>query len=77
MKASVASLLPRSNRSIDELGLWLVTLQCNLLDSCSHENAIRLTKKMGASGISIFTANNLDDKQKSVLIKLKKEFEIE
>ncbi len=41
------------------------------------EKAIRLTKEMGAKGISIFTANNLNDNQKEVLIKLKKEFEIE
>ncbi len=41
------------------------------------ESAIRLTKKMGANGISIFTADNLNDNQKRVLIKLKKEFKIE
>ncbi len=41
------------------------------------EKAIRLTKKKGAKGISIFTADNLNDKQKEVLIKLKNEFKIE
>ncbi len=38
------------------------------------EKAIRLAKEKGASGISIFTADNLDKNQKDVLIKLSKEF---
>ena len=38
------------------------------------EKAIRLSKENGASGVSIFTADNLTDDQKAVLIKLNKEF---
>ncbi len=37
------------------------------------EKAIRLAKKNGAKGISIFTADNLNEDQKNVLIKLKEE----
>jgi uncharacterized lipoprotein YddW (UPF0748 family) len=35
------------------------------------EKAINISKKNGASGISIFTADGLNDEQKSVLVKLK------
>jgi uncharacterized lipoprotein YddW (UPF0748 family) len=38
------------------------------------ESAIRLSKKMGASGISMFTADKLKEDQKEVLTNLKKEF---
>lgn len=38
------------------------------------EKAIRLSKENGASGVSIFTADNLTNDQKAVLIKLNKEF---
>lgn len=38
------------------------------------EKAIRLVKEKGAKGISIFTADNLDNPQKEVFIKLKQEF---
>ncbi len=38
------------------------------------EKAIRLAKENGAKGISIFTADNLSEEQKAVLIKLKGEF---
>jgi uncharacterized lipoprotein YddW (UPF0748 family) len=38
------------------------------------EKAIRQAKENGAKGISIFTADNLDDAQKTVLIKLNSEF---
>jgi len=41
------------------------------------ERAIRLTKVNGAMGISIFTADNLNDDQKKVFVKLKNEFNIE
>ena len=40
------------------------------------ETAIRLVKKKGAKGISIFTADNLNIEQKNVFIKLKDEFNI-
>ncbi|MBL4861891.1 MAG: hypothetical protein JKY09_02585, partial [Crocinitomicaceae bacterium] len=40
------------------------------------EKAIRLVKEKGGKGFSIFTADNLSDEQKEVLIKLKKEFKI-
>jgi len=35
------------------------------------EKAIKISKTNGASGISIFTADGLNDEQKSVLVKLK------
>lgn len=38
------------------------------------EKAIRLSKANGASGFSIFTADNLSEAQKNVLIKLNEEF---
>lgn len=41
------------------------------------ERAILLVKEKGAHGISLFTADNLNDEQKEVLIKLRKEFKIE
>lgn len=41
------------------------------------ESAIRLTKKMGAAGISLFTADHLDEDQKNVLIKLKRDFSMQ
>jgi uncharacterized lipoprotein YddW (UPF0748 family) len=40
------------------------------------ETAIRLVREKGAKGISIFTADNLNDDQKKVFIKLKEEFKI-
>ncbi len=45
-----------------------------LKDPKDLEKAIRLAKENGASGLSIFTADNLDDAQKAVFIKLNKEF---
>ena len=45
-----------------------------LKDPKELENAIRLAKEKGAEGISIFTADNLDDAQKEVFIKLNQEF---
>jgi uncharacterized lipoprotein YddW (UPF0748 family) len=41
------------------------------------ESAILLAKEKGAHGISLFTADNLNDEQKNVLIKLHNEFNIE
>ena len=41
------------------------------------EKAIRLSKEKGAKGISIFTADNLNEEQKMIFVKLKKEFENE
>jgi len=38
------------------------------------EQAIRLVKQKGAQGFSIFTADNLNETQKEVFIKLKEEF---
>ncbi len=38
------------------------------------EKAIRIAKKNGAKGISIFTADNLSEEQKAVFVKLKSEF---
>ena len=45
-----------------------------LKDPEALEKAIRLAKEKGAQGVSIFTADNLDDAQKEVLIKLNQEF---
>lgn len=45
-----------------------------LKDPKDLEKAIRLAKEKGASGMSIFTADNLDAPQKEVFIKLNKEF---
>lgn len=45
-----------------------------LTNSSDLEKAIRLAKKNGASGFSIFTADNLNADQKLVLRKLKEEF---
>ncbi len=41
------------------------------------EEAIRLSKEKGAESISIFTADNLNPDQKSALVKLRKEFDLE
>jgi uncharacterized lipoprotein YddW (UPF0748 family) len=50
-------------------------LFCSALkDSSKFEKAIRLSKEKGAQGISLFTADGLEDKQKEVLVRLKKEF---
>lgn len=38
------------------------------------EKAIRLAKEKGAKGISIFTADNMDEAQKEIFMKLNKEF---
>lgn len=46
-----------------------------LEDPNDLEQAIRLAKEKGASGISIFTADDLNDVQKGIFIKLKKEFQ--
>lgn len=43
-----------------------------LRDAIQLEEAILLAKKKGAKGISIFTADDLNDEQKSIFIKLKK-----
>lgn len=40
------------------------------------EKAIRIAKENGAKGISIFTADNLNDAQKAIFVKLKKEFKL-
>ncbi len=48
-----------------------------LKDPKDLEKAIRLVKTKGASGISIFMADNLNEVQKEVFIKLKKEFKNE
>ena len=45
-----------------------------LKDPKDLEKAIRLSKEKGATGISIFTADGLDQEQKEVFIKLKQEF---
>lgn len=45
-----------------------------LKDPDDLENAILLTKAKGAAGIAIFTAENLDQNQKQVFIKLKDNF---
>jgi uncharacterized lipoprotein YddW (UPF0748 family) len=45
-----------------------------LTDPNDLEKAIRLVKKKGAQGFSIFTADNLSNEQKNVFIKLKEEF---
>ncbi len=44
-----------------------------LRDSSDFEKAITLAKENGASGVSIFTVDNLTKDQKEVLIRLKKE----
>ena len=54
-------------------GLYMPALQ----DADNFEKAILLAIENGAVGISFFTAGNLNDEQKSVLIKLKKETEID
>jgi hypothetical protein len=54
-------------------GLYSPALQ----DSKDLEKAIRLVKEKGATGFSIFTADNLNAEQKAVLIKLKEEFNYE
>ena len=48
-----------------------------LRDPADLEKAIRLAKARGASGISIFTADNLEAGQKEIFVKLKKEFGIQ
>lgn len=45
-----------------------------LKEPADLEKAIRLAKEKGAKGISIFTADNLDEGQQAVLRKLKEEF---
>jgi uncharacterized lipoprotein YddW (UPF0748 family) len=45
-----------------------------LKDPQDLEKAIRLVKEKGASGFSIFTADDLDESQKAIFRKLKKEF---
>ena len=45
-----------------------------LSDPQDFEKAIRISKEKGASGVSLFTADNLNDEQKSILVKLSKEF---
>lgn len=45
-----------------------------LKDTMELEKAIRLAKEKGATGISIFTADNLNDDQRSVMKRLKQEF---
>ena len=47
-----------------------------LKDPKELEKAIRLVKRKGAPGFSIFTADNLNEEQKAVFLKLKKEFGI-
>jgi len=47
-----------------------------LRDPKKLEKAIRISKKNGASGISIYTADGLDKKQQSVMVALKKEFNV-
>jgi len=47
-----------------------------LKDPEDLEKAIRLAKEKGAQGISIFTADNLNENQKEVFKKLRKEFSI-
>jgi hypothetical protein len=44
-----------------------------LQDVVDFEKAILIAIEKGAAGISFFTADNLNEEQKSVLIKLKKE----
>ena len=51
-------------------GLYSPALQ----DPKDLEKAIRLTKDKGAKGFSIFTADNLNEDQKKVFIKLNEEF---
>ena len=51
-------------------GLYSLALQ----DPIDLEKAIRLVKEKGAIGFSIFTADNLNEDQKNIFIKLKKEF---
>jgi hypothetical protein len=51
-------------------GLYSPALQ----DPIDLEQAIRLVKEKGATGFSIFTADNLSEDQKNIFIKLKKEF---
>ncbi|WP_228850753.1 family 10 glycosylhydrolase [Aegicerativicinus sediminis] len=45
-----------------------------LSDPEDLEKAIRISKEKGASGVSLFTANDLSDTQKNILKKLTKEF---
>ena len=47
-----------------------------LRDPDDFENAIKISKKNGASGISIFTADGLNKEQQSVMVKLKNEMQI-
>jgi uncharacterized lipoprotein YddW (UPF0748 family) len=51
-------------------GLYSSALQ----NPTDFEKAIRLAKEKGAKGISIFTADNLNEDQKEILVKLKNEF---
>jgi uncharacterized lipoprotein YddW (UPF0748 family) len=48
-----------------------------LKDPADLEKAIRLSKENGAKGISIFTANSLNEEQKGVFKKLRAEFDNE
>ena len=43
----------------------------NSVRRVSIEKAINISKKNGASGVSIFTADGLNDQQKSVLVNMK------
>jgi len=45
-----------------------------LKDPADLEKAIRLAKEKGAKGVSIFTADNLDEGQEAVLRRLRAEF---
>lgn len=48
----------------------------DLREAADLEKAIRLAKEKGAKGISIFTADDLNNEQKEVFVKLKKEFDL-
>ena len=54
-------------------GLFCLGLQ----NPADFEKAIRIAKKKGEKGISIFTAGNLNENQINVLLKLKYEFNME
>ncbi len=54
-------------------GLFVTALK----DPKDFQKAILLAKEKGAKGISLFTADSLNDPQKDLLIKLKEEFKIE
>lgn len=54
-------------------GLFMPALQ----DSINLKKAILLAKEKGASGVSLFTADNLNNTQKEVLIQFKEEFKMQ